>query len=90
MANHPAKPILTNQYLTRLDDALDGRDFLGGTQPGLADIPAGTHLYRLFGMDLERPSVPRVAAWYERLQERPAYQEHVIIPFQDLKGRISF
>ena len=84
------KQSLTNQYLKRLDDALDGRDFLGGTRLGLADIPAGTHLYRLFGMDLERPSVPRVEAWYERLQERPAYREHVMIPFQDLKGRTSF
>ena len=74
----------------RLEEALDGRDFLGGSQFGLADIPTGTNLYRLFGMGLEWPPVPRVEAWYERLKERPAYREHVMIPFQDLKGRTSF
>ncbi|MEP3112993.1 glutathione S-transferase family protein [Nisaea sp.] len=84
------KQKLTCQCLVRLDEALDGRDFLGGSQFGLADIPAGTNLYRLFGMDLDWPAVPRVAAWYERLKERPAYREHVMIPFQDLKGRTRF
>lgn len=81
---------LSNQYFKRLDDALEGRDFLGGSSLGLADIPAGTHLYRYFGMDLERPALPRVEAWYDRLQERPAYREHVMIPFQDLKGKTSY
>jgi len=84
------KQQLTSQYLIRLEEALDGCDFLGGSQFGLADIPAGTHLYRLFGMDLEWPDVPRVEAWYERLKDRSAYQEHVMIPFQSLKGRTSF
>ena len=63
---------------------------LGGARLGLGDIPAGTHLYRYFGMDLERPSLPRVEAWYERLQERPAYHKHVMIPFLDLKGKTSY
>lgn len=84
------KQSLSNEFFTRLDDALEGRDFLGGDSLGLGDIPAGTHLYRYFGMDLERPSLPRVEAWYERLRERLAYREHVMIPFQDLKGKTDY
>ncbi|MBO6559014.1 MAG: glutathione S-transferase [Nisaea sp.] len=84
------KQELTNQYFKRLDEALKGRDYLGGACLGLGDIPAGTHLYRYFGMDLDRPALPHVEAWFERLQERPAYREHVMIPFQNLKGKTSY
>jgi glutathione S-transferase len=56
----------------------------------LADIPIGTHLYRYFELDLERPSLPKVEAYYDRLRTRPAYREHVMIPFEDLKGRLSY
>jgi glutathione S-transferase len=36
---------------------------------------------------LERPKLPNVEAWYARLKDRPAYREHVMVSFQDLKGR---
>lgn len=84
------KQALTIRNFTQIEAALEGRPYLGGERLGLADIPVGTHLYRFFGMDLERPHLPRVEAWYERLSERPAYREHVMIPFQDLKGKTSF
>jgi hypothetical protein len=42
----------------------------------MADIPAGTTLFRYFEMDIERPDVPNVEAWYVWLRQRPAYQEH--------------
>src|SRR2546422_2045914 len=69
-----------------LDDVLATRPFLAGDSFSLADIPAGTSLYRYFELDIERPSVPNVSAWYERLRERPAYRQHVMIPFADLRG----
>jgi len=47
-------------------------------------------LYRYFELEIERPSLPRVEAWYDRLSSRPAYREHVMIPFDDLKGRLAF
>jgi len=70
-----------------LDAALAGRAFLGGDRPTLADIPAGTTLYRYFELDIERPALPNVAAWYARLQARPAYRQHVMVPFDELKGQ---
>jgi glutathione S-transferase len=56
----------------------------------LADIPVGTTLYRYFELDIERPQVPNVEAWYGRLQQRPAYRAHVMIPFGELKGRLDY
>ena len=72
-----------------LDQALRGRQYLGGAAIGLADISAGTALYRYFELDIERPSVPNVEAWYRRLQERPAYRARVMLPFDELRGRLD-
>ena len=53
-----------------------------GARLSLADIPAGTSL-------IERPNVPNVTAWYQRLRERAAYRHHVMIPFAELRGRLE-
>lgn len=78
------------RYMQLLDHVLSERSFLNGDELSLADIPAGTTLFRYFNLEIERPNVPHVIAWYNRLQERPAYREHVMIPFDDLKGKLSF
>jgi glutathione S-transferase len=72
-----------------LDDVLADRPFLAGEELSLADIPAGTSLYRYLELDIERPATPNVSAWYRRLQERPAYREHVMLPFAELSGRLD-
>ncbi len=48
----------------------------------LADIPWGVHVHRWFTMDFERPEVPGLRAWYERLLSRPAYRAHVARPLE--------
>jgi glutathione S-transferase len=73
-----------------LDRILAGQDYLAGQTLSLADIPAGTMLYRYFELDIERPVVRHVEAWYQRLQERPAYREQVMVPFAELYGRLDF
>jgi glutathione S-transferase len=78
------------RHFRLLDDVLATRPFLCGDQLSLADIPAGTALYRYFELDIERPSVPNVAAWYRRLQDRPAYRAHVMLPFGELRGRLDY
>ncbi|BDG70847.1 glutathione S-transferase family protein [Roseomonas fluvialis] len=80
----------TDARLAVLDGELAGRAFLGGDAPGLADIPAGTALYRWFTLDIPRAPAPRVEAWYARLQERPAYRAGVMIPYAELFGRLDF
>jgi glutathione S-transferase len=69
------------RHFQLFDRILADRPFLCGDSLTLADIPAGTSLYRYFEIDIERPSVPNVEAWYRRPQERPAYREHIMIPF---------
>jgi glutathione S-transferase len=78
------------QHFQLLDRILADRPFLCGDDLTLADIPAGTSLYRYFEIDIERPSVPNVEAWYRRLQERSAYREHVMVPFGELYGRLEY
>jgi glutathione S-transferase len=72
-----------------LDRMLAEQPYLAGNALTLADIPAGTALYRYFELDIERPSVPNVEAWYRRLQDRPAYRAHVMVPFGELSGRLD-
>jgi glutathione S-transferase len=78
------------RHFELLDRILADRPFLCGDNLTLADIPAGTSLYRYFEIDIERPKVPNVEAWYRRLQERPAYREHVMVPFAELYGRLDY
>jgi glutathione S-transferase len=78
------------QHFKLLDDILGDRPFLCGNSLTLADIPAGTSLYRYFELEIDRPTVPNVEAWYRRLQQRPAYREHVMVPFGDLHCRLDY
>ena len=77
------------RHFRLLDRVLADRPFLCGESLTLADIPAATSLYRYFEIENERPSVPNVEAWYRRLQERPAYREHIMVPFGELYGRLD-
>lgn len=81
---------LCTQYFQLLDRVLSKNPFLAGDSLTLADIPAGTLLYRYFELDIPHPDVPNVTAWYERLQTHPAYREHVMLPFDELRGKLSF
>jgi glutathione S-transferase len=78
------------EHFQLLDGVLSSQPFLAGERLTLADIPAGTSLYRYFELDIEQPDLPSVSAWYERLQQRPAYREHVMIPFTELRGRLDY
>ena len=55
--------------------------YVAGDELTMADISIGPAIYRYFGLDIERPELPNVAAWYERLKQRPAFQLHAMVPF---------
>lgn len=63
----------------RLDRHLADRAFIGGAALTMADIPAGALAYRWFNLQVKRPALPRLEAWYQRLTERPGYAKHVMI-----------
>ncbi len=73
-----------------LDAHLAQNSYLGGSAFSLADVPAGTTLYRYFemGADVARP--PHVMAWYARLSERRAFRTHIMTDFEALRGRQTF
>lgn len=75
--------------LKRLAMLLDGRlgegPYLNGDRPCFADIMVGHVLYRYFTLDFQRADTPNLAAYYRRLQERPAYRDHVMISYESLR-----
>jgi glutathione S-transferase len=77
-------------HIEMIDKILATRPFLAGNAFSLADIPLGTLLYRYNELDIEHPRAGHVDAWYDRLKRRPAYQERVMVPFDDLRGRLAY
>ncbi|MEM8860547.1 MAG: glutathione S-transferase family protein [Chloroflexota bacterium] len=77
-------------HLAALDNQLATTSFLAGNSLSVADIPAGSVLYRLteLGLDIQLPD--HVARWYGRLKERAGYQKWVMADFSELKARESY
>ena len=67
--------------LTILDNHLSRHAYVCGDAFTMGDIPLGCVAYRYFNVDVERPPLPNVEAWYKRLTERTAYQDHVMRHF---------
>ena len=53
-----------------LDAHMEGRRFVAAGDLTMGDIAVGAACYRYHVLDIERPALPNIAAWYERLQER--------------------
>jgi len=81
---------LASDAFRLLDAQLEKSPFLVGKTLTYADIAAGVSLYRWTNMEIRRPSLPNVEAWYKRLRERPAFVESVCVSFDDLVGREVF
>lgn len=64
--------------LVIVDEALVEQPYLSGADFGMGDIPLGSFIYAWFEMPIERPSMPHLESWYERLKARPAYQAAVM------------
>jgi len=54
--------------------------WLSGAAFGIGDIPMGVYAHTWFTLDIARPEVPHVRAWYARLVERPGFAAQVMIP----------
>lgn len=73
-----------------LERRLAATPFLAGDVLTYADIVAGVSLYRWMTMEIQRPELPHLAAWYERLKARPAFQKAVCVSYADMVGRLTF
>ena len=56
------------------------RRYVAGQHFTMGDIPVGCFVHRWYALDVERPELKNVKAWYERLKARPAYAKHVMPP----------
>lgn len=71
--------------LSIADKQLSNQDYLAGNDFTLADIVFGHLLYRYYDIDLDRPDHPNVYRYYERLTERPAYRNFVMVSYEALR-----
>ncbi len=58
-----------------LDERLKGRDYIMGDRLTMADIPVGPQLHRWMVLIQDRPSMPHLEAYYDRLMARPAFKK---------------
>ncbi|MFQ5565428.1 MAG: glutathione S-transferase family protein [Paracoccaceae bacterium] len=68
-----------------LDARIGDGPYLGGEHLCFADIMVGHTLYRYYTLDFERAATPNLDAYYARLQQRPAYVEHVMVSYESLR-----
>jgi glutathione S-transferase len=63
-----------------LDEQLARRPFVAGGRLTMGDVPIGAMVHRYLNLPLERPALPNIDGYYARLQEHPAYRDHVMLP----------
>ena len=72
--------------LDRIDEQLGRHDYVAGPAFSLADIVIGHVLFRWFDMDIQRQQRSALERYFARLQDRPAFREHVMISYDSLRA----
>ena len=87
-------PIAIAEAITFLNTNLDIAEaqlqrhaFLAGSELTLADIQFGHVLYRYYDIAIDRADHPALRGYYDRLAARPAFQEHVMVSYEELRVR---
>ena len=62
------------------EETLENRPFMAGERFTMGDIPIGCEVQRWMRVPIERPRLPHVEAWFERLRARPAFLRIVDVP----------
>ncbi len=71
----------TARALALLDRHLADNEYVAGSGFTMGDVALGSTVYRWLNMEIERPEMPNLVAWHDRLSGRPAYQRSVMVPF---------
>jgi glutathione S-transferase len=77
-----AARIRTEDAWKILDGYLKTRQYVCGEKFTMADIPLGAFAYRWHMLPIERPSLPNLYGWFQRLSERPAFKQRVMLPLR--------
>ncbi|MCI5073873.1 glutathione S-transferase family protein [Oricola sp.] len=73
------------RFLDIAETRLASHPFLAGDDFTLADIQFGHVLYRYFDIDIDRTPRPALDRYYVKLTARPAFQEHVMVSYEELR-----
>jgi glutathione S-transferase len=65
-----------------LDGHLAKRHYVCGDNFTMADIPLGAFAYRWHMLPIERPELANLYEWFQRLSERPAFKQRVMLPLR--------
>ena len=68
--------------LAILDTHLQDREYVAGDSMTAGDVALGPTIYRWLTLDIDRPPMPNLEAWHNRLTERPPYREHVMVSYR--------
>ena len=74
-----ASRVKSGEMARILDAALADRMYVAGMF-SMGDIPIGCEVQRWMRLPMERPKLPHLEAWFERLCVRPAFKKNVDIP----------
>ena len=77
----------TGKVLEILEARLAETPYVAGPDLTMGDIPYGPTLYRYFTLEIARPGLPNLEAYYRRLQERPAYRAHSMVSYESLRAK---
>ncbi len=66
--------------MAMLDAELATRPYISGDSFGIADIPMAVYARTYFGIDIERPDLPHLNAWYGRLLMREPFTRIAAVP----------
>lgn len=70
-----------NRTIDLLDRHLAANEFVAGRKFSMGDIPVGATVYRWLALPgVERPAWAALRAWQARLEERPGFRAHVMLP----------
>ncbi|WP_338658749.1 glutathione S-transferase [Yersinia intermedia] len=68
-----------NTLMAIADQALEKQAYLSGDKFGIGDIPLGCLAYAWFNLSIERPPLPNVERWYQRVSQHAAFQKVIDI-----------
>jgi glutathione S-transferase len=80
MANIEAGAEATAQQFRIFEQSIGERDYVAGKNFTMGDIIVGVYAHRWYALEVKRPDLPRVEAYYERLRRRPAFQKYIMKP----------
>ena len=70
----------SHELAALLDKVLADRHYVAGQSFTMGDIPIGCEVQRYMRVPIERPALPNLQAWFERLRQRPPFLQHVDLP----------